>query len=1640
MLTSQARESLRGVETVIVDEVHAVAGTKRGAHLALSPGAARRAARAAGPADRAVRDGPPGRGGRPVPRRRARRSTVVQPPPTKTIELEVVVPVEDMAELGAADRRRQRLGGRRPSAARRSGRTSRSASSTWSQAHRSTIVFANSRRLAERLTAPGSTRSLGRERRGRARCREPGALRRPQVMAQAGASARRAAPMLARAHHGSVSQGAARPDRGGAQGRPAAGRGRHHRSLELGIDMGAVDLVVQVESPPSVASGLQRVGRAGHQVGAVSRGVDLPEVPRRPGRRPPSSPSGCAPAQIEAMRVPAQPARRARPAGRRDGRDGRRGTVDELSTLVRRAAPFADAARVGARGGARHARRPLPVRRVRRAAAAAGLGPGRRHAHRPARRAAAGRDQRRHHPRPRACSASSWSGDEAARPRVGELDEEMVYESRVGDVFTLGSTSLADRGHHPRPGARHARARASRAGCRSGRATRSAGRSSSAGRSARSSASWPRSTPAQARAAGARPPGWTTWAADNLLAYLRRAARGDRPPARRPHDRGRAVPRRARRLAGRRPLAVRRPGARAVGAGDRPPGCASGTASTSQAMHADDGIVLRLPDIEVDDGRRRSLDVADLVAARPGRGRGRWSPPRSAGRRCSPPGSASARPAPCCCRAATPAGAARCGSSASGPPSCCRWPASTARFPIVLETVRECLQDVFDVPGLVELMRDVAARAGAARRGRDAAAVAVRPVAAVRLRRAVPLRGRRAAGRAPGRGAGAGLDAAGRAARPGRARAARAARPGGAWPRTEAELQRLVRRPPGPRRRGRRRPAAAARAARRPPRSPRGQRPVAAPAWLAELEERPPGDPGADRRRGALGRGRGRRAAARRARARRCRSACPRRSSSRCADPLGDLVAPLRPHPRAVHRAATWPRGSASASRSSSDALRRLAAAGRVVEGEFLPGRRSAAAARRVVATPRCCGCCAAARWPRCARGRAGAGRDAGPVPAALAAASAAGCAASRACCAWSSSCRARGAGVARWRRWCCPPGSPDYPPALLDELMRAGEVVWAGHGSLPGDDGWVSLHLADTAPLTAARRRRRAASSAPAARRRCSTRSAGGGALLLPRRWPTRSSADRPDRRRRRRRGPVGPGLGRPGHQRHARAAARPARRRPRPRTGRRPADRPRAVRRYPAGLARTPRGRRPPPAAPVRRPSAGRWSLLPDRETDPTRRAHALAEVLLDRHGVVTRGAVAAERVPGGFAAVYRVLAAFEETGRVRRGYFVEGLGAAQFAAPGAVDRLAGRRSRPADDRGGARPARVVLAATDPANPYGAALPWPGRGPGDAGGRPPARAARPAPWSCWSTASWCSTSSAAAGPCCPGPRTPDALQAAADALALAVHDGALGRLTVERADGAGVLGSDQPLAPALERPASTPRRAACACVADGSSARCPRATSSGAPPSAWTRRCPVGSSTRADLRWPALATADLTGRTVLETVARGKHLLTRLERAESTGPLTLHSHLRMDGSWRIDRTTAGSRPPDGTAAAARRGAAPSLGQPRRSGRRPGTSSACSTWCATRDEHTLVGHLGPDLLGPDWDLRRGPDQPAVADRQRPSARRCWTSGCWPASARSTWPRRCSWSGERPGRRSAELPDRRAGAGSLAAGAAAAAS
>lgn len=183
-----------------------------------------------------------------------------------------------------------------------------------------------------------------------------------------------------------------------------------------------------------------------------------------------------------------------------------------------------------------------------------------------------------------------------------------------------------------------------------------------------------------------------------------------------------------------------------------------------------------------------------------------------------------------------------------------------------------------------------------------------------------------------------------------------------------------------------------------------------------------------------------------------------------------------------------------------------------------------------------------------------------------------------------------------------------------------------------------------------------------------------------------------------------------------------------------------------------------------------------------DQTRRAHARAETFLERHGVLTRGALDTERVAGGFAGIYKVLRAMEESGRCRRGYVVEGLGAAQFAIPGAIDRL-----RAVGQPGEGRMATVVLAATDPAQPYGAALPWPPTV-GDVRHRPGRKAGALAVLVDGAAVLYIERGGRSMLSFTEDTET---LRAAVGALAGAVAQGWLGSLSIERADGESALGS---------------------------------------------------------------------------------------------------------------------------------------------------------------------------------------------------------------------------------------------------------
>ena len=209
----------------------------------------------------------------------------------------------------------------------------------------------------------------------------------------------------------------------------------------------------------------------------------------------------------------------------------------------------------------------------------------------------------------------------------------------------------------------------------------------------------------------------------------------------------------------------------------------------------------------------------------------------------------------------------------------------------------------------------------------------------------------------------------------------------------------------------------------------------------------------------------------------------------------------------------------------------------------------------------------------------------------------------------------------------------------------------------------------------------------------------------------------------------------------------------------------------------------------------AAGRWSLVDDEAaagaTGPTRteRIHAQALVLLERHGVLTREAVAGEAVDGGFSAVYPVLRALEEAGRIRRGYFVDGLGAAQFALPGAVDRLRALRDQPGEMAG--EHGRVVhlLAAADPANPYGAAIPWPRRDEADR--RPFQRAAGAYVAMVDGAAVLYLDRGGTSIQVLPAADDPDALALALRSLADLVADGRVRELVIGKVDGEPVAAS---------------------------------------------------------------------------------------------------------------------------------------------------------------------------------------------------------------------------------------------------------
>ncbi|TQL68068.1 Lhr family ATP dependent helicase [Nocardioides albertanoniae] len=1378
MLTSQARETLRSVETVIVDEVHAVAATKRGAHLALT--LERLDALLEKPAQRiglsaTVRPleeiarylG----GNQPV--------EIVAPPAEKRWDLSVVVPVEDMTAPSAYgeedDDDPQR------------------ASSIWPHveehvadlvtAHRSTIVFANSRRIAERLTARLNEIASDRV----FQSGPPPA----QVMAQSGQS-HGAAEVIAKAHHGSVSkeQRALIEDDLKSGRLPAVVA---TSSLELGIDMGAVDLVVQIESPPSVASALQRVGRAGHQVGEISRGVLFPKH-RGDLAQTAVSVQRMRAGLIESMSLPANPldvlAQQIVAATALESWD-----VDDLFSLVRRTASYATLPRSAYDAtldllAGRYPSEEFAELRPRIVwDRVAGTVTGRPGAQRLAVTSGGTIPDR-------GLFGVFVAGEGTGR-RVGELDEEMVYESRVGDVFALGATSwrIEDITHDrvlvtPAPGV-------------PGRLPfwkgDSLGRPAELGEAVGSYARELAAMPRQKAEARAQEDGLDAYAAANLVTYLHEQAEATNVL---PSDSNIVVERFRDELGDWRLVVhspygrpVHAPWALAINARIRERYGVDG-----QAIDSDDGIVIRLPDTDAEAPTGEIIvfepdEIEDLVTTEVGgsalfasrfrecAARALLLPRRDPGRR-SPLWQQRQR-------------------SAALLEVAAQYPS----FPIILEAVRECLRDVYDLPSLVGLLKRVERREISIV---DVSTQSPSPYAQSLLFGYVaqflyegdsPLAERRAAALT--------LDQGLLAELLGRAELRELLDPE-VLAEVESELQRLA---PGRRARGAEGITDLVRtigplsleeiADRTRTTTPAEESRTQVEESLASIE-RSAGDVSTDA--SDLSADRGdvsvmleELAAARRvvevrvagearwavvedvARLRdglgvAVPPGVPSAFTEPVEDPVGDLVSRYaRSHGpfTAADVAARLELGEAVVRH----ALGRLSARGRVLDGEFRPGgsglewcdadvlrmlrRRSLARLRKEVE----------------------------PVePAAL----------GRFLPAWQKASVRKGAlrgvdgvlSVVDQLAGCPVPASAleslilparvvDYEPAFLDELTAGGEVLWAGHGTLPGTDGWVSLHPAETAELTLPPPAE--LPPGPLAEQLLAALEPGGAwffhqlartvttdddktpsdadlsAALWELVWSGRVSNDTllPLRALTR--------SGTPSHR------------------SRRPPPRARGGR-YTGGARMPARASLP--------ETAGRWTILPEPDPDPTKRAHAAAERLLERHGVVTRGAVVSERTPGGFAAVYKVLSAFEESGRARRGYFVEGLGAAQFGTAGSVDRLRTfSRVDPGD-----KPVALALAATDPANPYGAALPWPASAEGH---RPGRKAGAIAVLVDGELAMYVER----------GGRTlltwsedPNLLEPAAEALAAAVRRGALGRLTVEKADGAPLLGSGEtPLRAAL-------------------------------------------------------------------------------------------------------------------------------------------------------------------------------------------------------------------------------------------------
>jgi len=1296
LLTSNARERLTSVDTVIVDEIHALVPSKRGAHLALSlerlevlrsVGAGLPPSPKASADHRSVGGGGQTRprplqriglsatqrpldevarflGGAELrrkpraatkPRKRTvhaveeietelheefagddkaptyRPVTIVNAADRKPLRLTIEVPVEDMARPDRSDR------------SVRSGRSDRSVRSAenapnvsiWSSiyprllglihAHHSTLIFVNSRRLAERL---------------------------------AGALNELAGEPLVRSHHGSL----ARAARSEVEDLLKAGRIKAlvaTSSLELGIDMGAIDLVVQIEAPPSVASGLQRVGRSGHQAGATSEGIIFPKFRgdlvacaavtramhegRVESTRYPRNPLDVLAQQIVAM------------AGV-EGWD-----INDLFARVRCAAPFADLSMRMFEGvldmlSGRYPSDEFAELRPRVTwDRVHGTIAGREGAKRVAIVNAGTIPDR-------GLYGVFLAG--ADRPvRVGELDEEMVFESQVGETFTLGaSTWRIEEITHDRVLVSPAPGEPGKMpfwhGDREGRPIELGYAIGKLIRDLRGI-----SRPAAIERL-VRDHDLDALAAENLLRYLDdQAASGAIPD-----DRTIVIERCLDELGDWRvcllsPLGSRihAPWAMAATAHIR-----NRTGMDVEVMWGDEGFVVRFPDVEtppdpallipdVEDAESlvlRQLGSTSLFAARfrETAARALLLPRRRPGMR-TPLWQQRKRAADLL------AVAARFGS-----------------FPALLETYREILRDHFDMPALVDTLRKIGTRTlrvatiDSRVPSPFAASLLFSYVANYIYDGDAPLAERRAQALS--------VDQAQLRELLGDAEL-RELLDADAVAALEAQLQHLDDKYKA--------------------RTKDGLHDLLlriGDLSLDEIEARTVvGDVPAtmhtlenERRVVSLPIAGTRRYAAVEDVAR-YRDALgvplpvglPEALLEPVRDPAGDLALRYaRSHGPFTARefAARYGLGVGVATAL----LLQLTAASKIIEGEFRPGgterewidpdvlrslrRRSLARLRQEIESV---DIEALGRflvsWHGIGSGRRG-------LEALLDAIE-----------------QLQGAAVPAsvLEREVLPARVDDYTPAMLDTLMSAGEVVWVGLEPLGEHDGRVALYLTDhmgrLRPPFAPRPELegRAGDIVDYLREHGASFFAaihdgtGGGFpnetvdALWSLVWQGRVTNDT-----------VQP----------LRAYTR--------------TEDARAVKRHRGAPFRS--RRLVPPRA------EGRWSLVEparqvaSRDRGPaTEWAAAMAQQLLARHGVITRETVAAESIAGGFSAVYQVLKAMDDAGRVRRGYFVAGLGAAQFAMPAALDLLRSMRDAPEESR------TVLMAATDPANPYGALVKWP-------------------------------------------------------------------------------------------------------------------------------------------------------------------------------------------------------------------------------------------------------------------------------------------------------------------------------------------